>query len=126
MEPNLRCPDLTPTNVASRNQWTGAWCPFPYTTVLDECLYASKLELKWNDARKYCQRMSGDLASPSYMTAVQAYLRDIKCEYIVRVNEEFWLCVSLFLPSLPLCILAFSLTHRNADNPPPPLLYTYT
>ncbi|XP_042879791.1 C-type lectin lectoxin-Phi1-like [Penaeus japonicus] len=53
-------------------------CPFPYVNVMGECFYLSKYKLNWDDARKYCLGMSGDLAVPALLYALKTYVIEEK------------------------------------------------
>ncbi|XP_045610256.1 C-type lectin lectoxin-Phi1 isoform X2 [Procambarus clarkii] len=49
-------------------------CPFPFTQVLDSCYYLSEVSLTWKDARRYCQGMDGDLATPKHLYALKSFI----------------------------------------------------
>ncbi|KAK8407488.1 hypothetical protein O3P69_002203 [Scylla paramamosain] len=52
-------------------------CPYPYTQVIHECFYMHKKKLTWPQARRVCQGMSGDLAEPLQIYALQTHLADV-------------------------------------------------
>ncbi|XP_069165463.1 C-type lectin lectoxin-Enh4-like [Procambarus clarkii] len=52
----------------------GPTCPYPYTLVLDECFYLSPHLVTWEAARRHCQGMMGDLATPKYLYAIKSFL----------------------------------------------------
>ncbi|XP_063608909.1 macrophage mannose receptor 1-like [Penaeus indicus] len=53
---------------------TGGACPPPFTKIGDECFYLSDVKKNWNDARRQCQGMGGDLAVPSDVPALDAFV----------------------------------------------------
>ncbi|XP_069184309.1 C-type lectin lectoxin-Phi1-like [Procambarus clarkii] len=53
-------------------------CPYPYMQVLDECFYVSNKTLSWTEARQYCLRMQGDLATPKHVYALVSFINNIK------------------------------------------------
>ncbi|XP_042880356.1 C-type mannose receptor 2-like isoform X2 [Penaeus japonicus] len=49
-------------------------CPPPFTKVGSECFYLSDTQKNWNDARRHCQGMGGELAVPSDVAALDAFV----------------------------------------------------
>nr|WNH24665.1 lectin 4 [Procambarus clarkii] len=54
----------------------GPTCPYPYTLVLDKCFYFSPHTATWEAARRHCQGMMGDLATPKHLYAIRSFLLD--------------------------------------------------
>ncbi|XP_045588954.1 macrophage mannose receptor 1-like [Procambarus clarkii] len=52
-------------------------CPYPYTLVLDECIYLSTHTVTWEAGRRHCKGMMGDLATPKYLYAIRSFLLDV-------------------------------------------------
>ncbi|XP_045131309.1 CD209 antigen-like isoform X2 [Portunus trituberculatus] len=52
-------------------------CPYPYTQVIHECFYMHKKKLTWPQARRVCQGMSGELAEPRHIYALQTHMADV-------------------------------------------------
>nr|XP_045586292.1 C-type lectin domain family 17, member A-like [Procambarus clarkii] len=52
-------------------------CPYPYTLVLDKCFYFSPHTATWEAARRHCQGMMGDLATPKHLYAIRSFLLDV-------------------------------------------------
>ncbi|XP_042890052.1 uncharacterized protein LOC122264990, partial [Penaeus japonicus] len=52
-------------------------CPYPYKMVMGECFYVSQVERVWEEARRFCQGMRGDLASPNSVYVLMAYVHDV-------------------------------------------------
>nr|UGZ35781.2 C-type lectin [Cherax quadricarinatus] len=54
----------------------GSDCPYPYTKVLDQCFYLSKLKRPYGKARQYCKEMMGDMATRKHLYALAAFAVD--------------------------------------------------
>nr|XP_027211117.1 type-2 ice-structuring protein-like [Penaeus vannamei] len=52
----------------------GAACPPPFAKVGDECFHLSEDKRSWNDARRRCRGMGGDLAVPSDVRALDTFV----------------------------------------------------
>lgn len=54
-------------------------CPSPFTRIGSECFYLSVEEmLGWEDARRECGTLGGDLASPRNLTVLREFLADVQ------------------------------------------------
>ncbi|XP_042879150.1 galactose-specific lectin nattectin-like [Penaeus japonicus] len=49
-------------------------CPYLFSQVGSECFYLSEGIKSWGFARRFCQKMGGDLAVPSNVTALDAFV----------------------------------------------------
>lgn len=54
-------------------------CPYPFTQVVDECFYVSKMmALNWEESRDYCHGMGGDLATPKNLYGLKVHLIEMR------------------------------------------------
>ncbi|KAK3873937.1 hypothetical protein Pcinc_021094 [Petrolisthes cinctipes] len=66
----------------------GDGCPYPYSRVVNECYYLSQQALPWHSARHSCRGMSGDLATPSHLYALKAFLNDQRSSRSVWIGGQ--------------------------------------
>ncbi|KAK8388283.1 hypothetical protein O3P69_020344 [Scylla paramamosain] len=76
-------------------------CPLPFTRISSECFHVSTEEmLGWEDARRECGRLGGDLASPRNLTVLREYLGSVQDppEYVwvggTKQDEGTWVWTS--------------------------------
>lgn len=76
-------------------------CPSPFTRIASECFYVSTEEmLGWEDARRECGNLGGDLASPRNLTVLREYLGSVQDppEYVwvggTKQDEGTWVWTS--------------------------------
>ncbi|KAK7085316.1 hypothetical protein SK128_022834 [Halocaridina rubra] len=72
-------------------------CPGPFQKVNGECFFLANTEMKgWEDARRECGRLGGDLASPRNLQALRAFLNNAEepPEYLwvggSRIEDGTW------------------------------------
>lgn len=79
--------------------WAAAYsyCPQPFDKVEGECYHLKKDEkLGWEDARRDCERLGGDLASPRSLPALRDYLTGLpdRPEYLwvggTQLDDGSW------------------------------------
>ncbi|CAL4126388.1 unnamed protein product [Meganyctiphanes norvegica] len=70
----LSCMKLPET---SCRQSSSLLCPEPFWPIMNECFYAfHHKKVTWQEARKYCKLMGGDLAQPKRPIALAFHLID--------------------------------------------------
>lgn len=83
-------------------------CPAPFTMVNGECFFLADEEmLGWDDARRKCERLGGDMASPRNLASLRAFLAAIEDppEYIwvggMQQDDGKWVWTSGSQNGLP-------------------------
>ncbi|MPC40913.1 hypothetical protein E2C01_034487 [Portunus trituberculatus] len=76
-------------------------CPYPYTQVIHECFYMHKKKLTWPQARRVCQGMSGELAEPRHIYALQTHMADVYERHVLRVEPPAPPRLPALCPAIP-------------------------
>ncbi|XP_053648058.1 perlucin-like protein [Cherax quadricarinatus] len=65
-------------------------CPFPFSSVRQECFYLSRVLRNWTEARHYCRKLGGDLATPTNPFVLYTYVVE-QDAIIDEVDKHVWI-----------------------------------
>nr|XP_053637115.1 C-type lectin domain family 2 member B-like [Cherax quadricarinatus] len=109
-----------PTPVTSENLVASdGQCPYPYTSVGTDCLMLSKVTRTWNNSRRYCQGINGDLATTRKVYYMQNFLIDEGAQGEVwiggkKINQTFqWIDTETDINTTS---FVATLPHLRGDN----------